>query len=270
MTAPRLVIIAGPNGSGKTTLTDLGRLSDYGLSLPAGYINPDEIAKAIPGDEAANRDREGWLLARKLRTEYRERRISFAFETVFSHPSTLLDMRKCREVGYLVALIYVTTGNVEINVARVQGRVLQGGHTVPEDKIRERYERSLNLLPRAVEDADDAIVFDASQSTIYPCFRKLPNGSISLAPPEYLQVRLVDALSGRASVRDDIEKRFGALVTPDEEDGEYVGPIRAVTSHYAVQEIVGSRFVRHDLLLMDNCDPNATLVRYSQGVGSMR
>jgi predicted ABC-type ATPase len=44
--------------------------------------------------------------------------------------------------------------------------VLQGGHDVPEIKIRERYERSLELLYGAAELAYQCYFFDNSRSDV--------------------------------------------------------------------------------------------------------
>lgn len=44
--------------------------------------------------------------------------------------------------------IYGLTSSVDINVARVQAREALGGHGVPEEKIRSRYDKALALIPR--------------------------------------------------------------------------------------------------------------------------
>ena len=52
------------------------------------------------------------------------------------------------------------TSNVDINVARVSAREALGGHGVPEEKIRSRYYRALNLIPRLVEVCDILHIYD--------------------------------------------------------------------------------------------------------------
>ncbi len=71
-------------------------------------------------------------------------------------------MLDARQLGFDVVLIYVGTTGAEINVARVHNRVLLGGHDVPEEDIRRRYERSLSNLPIAVSRADYSLIFDNS------------------------------------------------------------------------------------------------------------
>jgi len=51
-------------------------------------------------------------------------------------------------------------------VLRVAERVRRGGHDVPELKIRQRHERSLGLLLRAVKATRRAHVFDNSSDQL--------------------------------------------------------------------------------------------------------
>ena len=69
-------------------------------------------------------------------------------------------MKKAKEQGYFVRGIYVLTENADINVARVNAREALGGHGVPEDKIRSRYEKALALIPQLVEVCDILHIYD--------------------------------------------------------------------------------------------------------------
>lgn len=263
MIRPTLTIIAGPNGSGKSTLTDFGQLQRYGVELPSNYINPDNLARELAGN-----DRLAWTRARDLRSEYRNRRISFAFETVFSHPSTLIDIIECRKAGYHVRLLYVVTEHPDVNVARVIGRVLQGGHHVDEGKIRERYARSLGLLPRAVEECDASLVFDTSdQSGPSLCFQAA-EGVETYDIPDYLQIHLVDILTQRSNERNDLKAQFGILTSADLNHGDYRGAIVAETKHYLVQ-LVDTSHILHDRLTLADVMSSADRVQYKQAVGTM-
>lgn len=57
-------------------------------------------------------------------------------------------------------MIYVLTSNADINVARVHAREASGGHGVPEEKIRTRYERALALIPKLVTVCDVMHIYD--------------------------------------------------------------------------------------------------------------
>lgn len=89
---------------------------------------------------------------------------SFTFETVMSSADKVAFFCQARAAGFRTYLYYVATEDPTINVERVRQRVANGGHGVSEDKIRSRYQRSLQLLPNAVECADRAYLFDNSGS----------------------------------------------------------------------------------------------------------
>ena len=89
---------------------------------------------------------------------------TFTFETVMSHPSKIEFMRDARARGYRVYLYFVATDDPEINIDRVRRRVLQGGHPVDDDKVIERYHKSIALMTSACEVADRVYIFDNSGS----------------------------------------------------------------------------------------------------------
>ena len=75
-------------------------------------------------------------------------------------------LKKAKENGYEVQCVYVLTCNADINVARVKGRVREGGHNVPEDKIRSRYCKALELLPQVIDICDRILIYDNSVTPI--------------------------------------------------------------------------------------------------------
>ena len=127
-------------------ISDHARLADGVITLPDG--TPSSYA--------------GALFAAFVRAHLLDAARSFSFETVMSHPGKITLLRNARAQGIRTYLYFVATDNVELNVGRVGVRVQVGGHAVPEEKIRERYRRSLDLLPQAVREADRAFLFDNS------------------------------------------------------------------------------------------------------------
>ncbi|MBD8705248.1 MULTISPECIES: zeta toxin family protein [unclassified Pseudomonas] len=89
---------------------------------------------------------------------------NFTFETVMSSPDKVEFLELAQRKGYRTYLYYVSTDSVDINIQRVANRVAEGGHNVPEDKIRKRYKGSLDLLPAAVEATHRAYIFDNSEA----------------------------------------------------------------------------------------------------------
>ena len=87
---------------------------------------------------------------------------SFTFETVMSFTDKVEFLRKAQSRGYRTYVYYVATEDPVINISRVRYRVKMGGHSVPEDKIVSRYQRSLDLLIEAIQFTNRAYIFDNS------------------------------------------------------------------------------------------------------------
>lgn len=87
---------------------------------------------------------------------------SLTFETVMSSADKIDVLKKARDAGFKNYLYYIATDDPDINIQRVHNRVQAGGHDVPEEKIRQRYHRSLGLLAEAIKLSDRAFIFDNS------------------------------------------------------------------------------------------------------------
>lgn len=159
---PTLHVIAGPNGAGKTSLYHL-RLSKRFPN--AEFVNADELAKQHYGHAAQTLEesRTGQQLAEDRRNTLMAERKSFVAESTFSHPSKLSLVQHAKAAGYRVALYHVNVRSANLSVDRVNQRVQEGGHPVPENKIRERYVRNQQLILRAAKIADRAYVYDNSK-----------------------------------------------------------------------------------------------------------
>lgn len=158
---PVLIVIAGPNGAGKTTVTQRIRRDHWSDGVT--YLNPDEVARDRFGDW---NNPEHSLKAAAWVSEEREhllaRQESLAFETVLSMPDKLDFIARARAAGFFVRGFFVSTSDPTINAARVARRVMEGGHTVPIDKIVSRYARSMSHLVRFVSLCDRSYVYDNS------------------------------------------------------------------------------------------------------------
>jgi predicted ABC-type ATPase len=156
---PVLTVVAGPNGSGKSTYT---RALDF--EGRENLLDPDAISRRLnPGDPRG----AAIASAREILDRIQHclgRRISFAIETTLASKKTLQTMRKAKLSGFVVDLIYICLDTPERSILRVQERVLQGGHDVPDSDVRRRYLRSLANLPEAIRIADRAILYDNSEN----------------------------------------------------------------------------------------------------------
>jgi predicted ABC-type ATPase len=162
---PVLLVIAGPNGAGKTTVTVHLRKEKW--SDDVEYFNPDDIARDRFGDwnsPQASLDAARWTSAR--REELLTQRAGIAFETVFSADDKINFVARAKASGYFIRLFFVGTSDPRINAARVANRVIQGGHTVPIDKIVSRYGKSLANLAPAIQLADRVYIYDNSTDNV--------------------------------------------------------------------------------------------------------
>jgi predicted ABC-type ATPase len=115
------------------------------------------------------------VLADFLRRLCMEAARSFSFETVMSSADKVELMEEAQRLGYRTYLYFIATEAPEINIARVQNRVAEGGHDVPAEKIVARYHRTLQLIPRAIRASHRAYFFDTTgDETWY--FAEVTNG----------------------------------------------------------------------------------------------
>lgn len=160
--SPRILIIAGPNGAGKTTFAT-EYLNAEG-QCPR-FVNADLIASGLnPFDPAAAAFQASRLMIESIR-ELTKRGESFAFETTLSGLIFRRWISLWRELGYRVVIhfLYLRTPTLAIN--RVADRVRGGGHHVPDDVIKRRYEKGLSNFEGMYRVAvDEWTVYDTSGS----------------------------------------------------------------------------------------------------------
>lgn len=133
-------MFGGANGSGKTTLA-LKMLPNYFDVYE--FVNADEIAKGLnplnPDSVAVS---AGRVMIKRVSDLTKEKK-NFAFETTCAGIHHVQTLNKCHEAGYLTHMIFSWLPSAEAAVERVKTRILQGGHSIPEDTIRRRYQSGL-------------------------------------------------------------------------------------------------------------------------------
>ena len=160
---PVLVFVAGPNGSGKSTF-----VAEYVERLGLPYVNADEIARMLraraPTAPQDTIDRRAFAEAERLRAALVEAGVAFCTETVFSDPkrAKLGLLAAARERGFAVFLIFICLDGPALSIARVRQRARQGGHDVPDVKLRARFPRTLANMRAAIPLVDEAFLFDNS------------------------------------------------------------------------------------------------------------
>lgn len=153
-----MIMLAGPNGAGKTTFHELV----IRPRIKALFINADLIQREELGDPSMAAAYRAAAIAESRRRQALEKGISFVSESTFSHPSKLALIRDAQAAGFRIVVYHINVRRPELSVSRVAQRVDEGGHDVPEEKIRERFERNQPLIREAVLLADHAFVYDNS------------------------------------------------------------------------------------------------------------
>lgn len=103
-------------------------------------------------------------------------KISFSYETVFSDPSKINFVEKLKNSSYQIYVYVVCTLNPEINKSRVKFRMQNKGHSVPAEKIEERYYKSLNNIKKIIPYLKRTFIIDNSQHTQPLLVAELENG----------------------------------------------------------------------------------------------
>jgi predicted ABC-type ATPase len=156
-----LIVVAGSNGSGKSTFFDL-----FLRAKGFRFVNVDLIAAGLPGGDPASISYRAAELADIERRALIARGDTFVMETVFSDPhgAKLGLLRDAKDAGYHVAFIFLGLDGPVLSSARVAQRVAQGGHDVPDEKLRARFPRTLANARSALKTADAGWVFDNSDA----------------------------------------------------------------------------------------------------------
>lgn len=140
---PNLYVISGCNGAGKTTAsyTVLPEILDC-----EEFINADEIARGLsPFNPDKVAIEAGRIMLAKI-NEFLRKELDFAFETTLSSKSFLNTIKRAKENGYEVTLLFFWLDSVELAIERVKTRVAEGGHDIPEKVIRRRYYSGIKNL----------------------------------------------------------------------------------------------------------------------------
>jgi len=150
---PTLFIIAGPNGAGKST-NSADFLKPYNL-IAFDYDKELELAwrrfSFDPAVENGVRDSVDELFQMK-KNAAAQNKTDFAFETNYHQDSIVQTVNAFKEAGHQAVMIFLALSSEENAIARVKRRVLQGGHSVDETTIRERYKKGLKLLDRTFDE----------------------------------------------------------------------------------------------------------------------
>jgi predicted ABC-type ATPase len=141
-----ITVIAGVNGAGKSSIPG-ARIEAAG----GQYFNPDVYARKLqqrdPSISLAAANSQAW----KMGFEQLKRSIKldddYAFETTLGGNSIVQALIEAGQRGRKIQVFYCGLNSPELHIERVAIRVARGGHSIPEQTIRERWKSSiLNMM----------------------------------------------------------------------------------------------------------------------------
>ena len=136
------------------------------------FVNADIIAAALnPANPEGEAFRAGRLMLQRIQ-ELVESGESFAFETTLSGRGFARAIPGWQSRGYRVELHFLSLSSSESAMARVARRVRQGGHHVPDEVIRRRFQAGLaNFHELYKLLVDSWVLYDSSGTTYIPLDR---------------------------------------------------------------------------------------------------
>ena len=155
---PKLYIIAGPNGAGKTTFAK--EFLPHYAKCP-NFVNADLIALGLsPFSPSAVNIKAGKLLLGQVK-EFIHQKADFAFESTLSGRSYVSLMKDVKRKGYSVTIFFLWIPDVKLARERIKQRVKDGGHDVPFEDVKRRFQRSrINFLKLYEPLCNSWILFD--------------------------------------------------------------------------------------------------------------
>jgi predicted ABC-type ATPase len=155
----QVVIIARPNGAGKTTFAQEYLPQE---AATVNFINADFIAYGLSpfAPEKVAIEASKLLLARI--DECCRRGESFGVESTISGRALLRLIPKWHAKGYSVVLHFLKLASVDLAINRVEYRIKHGGHKIPKNVIRRRFDRGLINLKDYKKAVDEWKIWDTS------------------------------------------------------------------------------------------------------------
>lgn len=158
---PQLLYVAGPNGAGKSTFSKE-------LSNPGAIIfDVDKVIARIEAQSPGMPRKKVYDIATQeffnQANEAIRLRQHFTLETNFRDKELVDIADRFKQYGYTTNMIYLALESVEQSTARVNKRVLDGGHFVDRKNILLNYNEGLQYLERFADSFDNLEINDASK-----------------------------------------------------------------------------------------------------------
>ena len=158
---PLLYVLAGVNGAGKSSIGE-SEFSSQGSPV----FNPDTVAQQIrnlhPDIPLTLANAHAWQIGKSLLEQAITNGQDYRFETTLGGRTIAQLLEQAARAGHRLHVWFCGLASADLHLRRVRSRVAHGGHDIPEEKIRERWNRSRENLIRLLPLIDHLRVYDNS------------------------------------------------------------------------------------------------------------
>ena len=158
---PIIHALAGVNGAGKSSIGE----SEFNRQ-GSPVFNPDTVAQQIrtlhPSISLTLANAHAWQIGKSLLEQAIAEGRDYRFETTLGGNTIARLLEQAARGGHRLHLWLCGLASPELHLKRVRSRVAHGGHDIPEEKIRERWNGSRENLIRLLPLIDHLRVYDNS------------------------------------------------------------------------------------------------------------
>jgi len=158
---PLLYVLAGVNGAGKSSIGE----SEF-RNQGSPVFNPDTVAQHIrnlhPDIPLTLANAHAWQIGKSLLEQAIADGRDYRFETTLGGRTIAQLLEQAARAGHRLHIWFCGLASADLHLHRVRSRVAHGGHDIPEEKIRERWNRSRENLVRLLPLIDHLRVYDNS------------------------------------------------------------------------------------------------------------
>lgn len=158
---PILYVLAGVNGAGKSSIGE-----EIFRAQGSVVYNPDTVARKIralhPDISLTLANGHAWQIGKSLLEQAVAEGKDYRFETTLGGRTISSLLREAAGRGYRLHIWFCGLESPELHLRRVRARVERGGHDIPEEKIRERWNGSRENLIRLLPHLHHLRVYDNS------------------------------------------------------------------------------------------------------------
>ncbi len=155
----KYTIIGGVNGVGKSALSGVLSKTDTELGI---IVDADKLTAAKEGNKL-----KGGKEALCIISDCLNKGVNFTQETTLSGKKTLRTIIEAGEKGYYIRLFYIGVSSAEESLSRIKNRVQKGGHDIPEEDVKRRYNSRFEDLKKILPYCNEVQLYDNENGFVF-------------------------------------------------------------------------------------------------------